>query len=148
VLKQIEQQLMRIVGPVAKVMVKRGATRTTDIDILYRSLADNLTNPAEQSAFLAGRQRLQGVPQSEPGAATVLAPKGQRQATGLTVRLTPDAIEEATRRLTNYIGPIAKIVANKAATQATSRHHFHQLLAEKLTDPKERARFLHDVGAE
>jgi serine/threonine-protein kinase len=148
VLKQIEQQLMRIIGPIAKVMVRRGATRTTDIDILYRLLAENVTNPAEHSAFLAGRQRLQGVPRSEPGATTVLAPKAQAQATGLTVPLTPDAIEEATRRLTTYIGPIAKVVAKRAATQATSRHHFHQLLAEKLTDPKERARFLHDVGAE
>jgi len=148
VLKQIEQQLMQILGPVAKVMVRRGATRTTDIDILYRLLAENLTNPAEHSAFLAGRQRLQGVPRSEPGATTVLAPKAQPQATGLTVQLTPDAVEEATRRLTHYIGPIAKVVAKRAATQATSRRHFHQLLAEKLTDPKERARFLHEVGAE
>jgi serine/threonine-protein kinase len=76
-----------------------------------------------------------------------MAPKAQPQATGLTVQLTPDAIEEATRRLTHYIGPIAKVVAKRAATQATSRHHFHMLLAEKLTDPKERARFLQEVGA-
>ncbi|MGH8635164.1 MAG: hypothetical protein ACRET7_13670, partial [Burkholderiales bacterium] len=148
VLKQIERQLMRIVGPVAKVMVRRGATRTTELDILYRMLAESLTNPAEHTAFLAGRQRLQGVPRSEPGATTVLAPTAQAPATGLTVQLTTDAIEEATRRLTAYIGPIAKIVAKRAATQATSRRHFHMLLAEKLTDPKERARFLHDVGAE
>jgi serine/threonine-protein kinase len=148
VLKQIEQQLMRILGPVAKVLVRRGAIQTTDIDKLYRLLAENLTNPAEHSAFLAGRQRLQGVPRSEPGATTVLAPKAEAQATGLTVPLTPDAIEEATRRLTTYIGPIAKVVAKRAATQATSRHHFHQLLAEKITDPKEHARFLHEVGAE
>jgi len=105
-------------------------------------------NPAEHSAFLAGRQRLQGVPRSQPGATTVLAPKAQAPATGLTVQLTPDAIEEATRRLTTYIGPIAKVAAKRAATQATSRRHFHMLLAEHLTDPKERARFLHDVGAE
>jgi serine/threonine-protein kinase len=148
VLKQIEQQLMRIVGPVAKVMIRRGATRTTDIDILYRLLAENLTNPAERSAFLAGRQRLQGVPRSEPGATTMLASKAQPQATGLTVQLTPDAIEDATRRLSAYLGPIAKVVAKRAATQATSRRHFHQLLGEQLTDSKERARFLHDVGAE
>ena len=148
VLKQIEQQLIRIVGPVARVMVRRGATQTTDIDILYRLLAENLANPAEHSAFLAGRQRLQGVPRSQPGATTVLAPKAQAPATGLTVQLTPDAIEEATRRLSNYLGPIAKVAAKRAATQATSRRHFHMLLAEHLTDPKERARFLHDVGAE
>ena len=64
------------------------------------------------------------------------------------MQLTAEAIEQATRRLAADLGPIAKAVAKKAATQATSRRHFHQLLAEKLTDPAERARFLRDLGAE
>lgn len=148
VLKQIEHQLARVVGPVAKVMVKRGATNTTDIDKLYRMLAENLTNPDERSAFLAGRKQLKGVPPRETGATTVPAAAERAPATGMTVQLTPDAIEQATRRLATYLGPLAKVVAKKAATQATSRRHFHLLLAEKLTDPAERARFLHDVGAE
>src|SRR5574341_1379396 len=71
VLKQIEQQLARIVGPVAKVMVKRGATATTDIDRLFRMLAENLANPEERSKFLAARKQLQGVPPRERGATTV-----------------------------------------------------------------------------
>ena len=148
VLKQIEHQLARFVGPVAKVMVKRGATNTTDIDKLYRMLAENLTNPEERSAFLAGRRQLQGVPPREAGATTVPVGTEHAPATGLTVQLTPDAIEQATKRLATYLGPIAKVVAKKAATQATSRRHFHLLLAENLTNSTERARFLHDVGAD
>ena len=144
VLKQIEQQLAAIVGPVAKVMIRRGAASTCDIDRLYRMLAENLTNPDERAAFLAGRQRLQGVLPREAGATAVPGAAEQAPGTGLTVQLTPDAIEQATRQLATYLGPIAKVVAKKAATQATSRRHFHQLLAEKLTDPAERARFLQD----
>jgi len=144
VLKQIEQQLARLVGPVARVMVHRGASATTDISRLYRMLAENLANPDERSAFLAGRQKLQGV---APRDAEATAAQQRAPATGLTVQLTAAAIEEATRKLSAYVGPIAKVVAKRAAAQATSRNHFHQLLAENLTDPKERARFLHDVGA-
>ncbi|MGH9254219.1 MAG: hypothetical protein ACRD3C_06570, partial [Vicinamibacterales bacterium] len=144
VLRQIEQQLARLVGPVAKVMIRRGATATTDVGRLYRMLAEQLTKPEERTAFLAGREKLQGI---APRDVEATAARERAQATGLTVQLTAAAIEEATRKLAAYLGPITKVVAKRAAAQATSRHHFHQLLAENLADPKERARFLKDVGA-
>lgn len=143
VLKQIEQQLVRIVGPIAKVMVKRAAAGTTDIDRLYRAIAENLGSDEERANFLAGRKRLQGVE-----AGTASGAGGQGPGTGMTVQLTPEAIEQATRRLAAYLGPIARAVSKQAAAQATSRRHFHQLLAESLTDPAERTRFLRDLGSE
>jgi eukaryotic-like serine/threonine-protein kinase len=144
VLTQIEQQLARLVGPVARVMIRRGATATTDVSRLYRMLAEQLTKPEERTAFLAGRERLKGIAPRDTEATSA---QERAPATGLTVQLTPAAIEEATRKLSAYMGPIAKVVAKRAATQASSRNHFHQLLAESITDPKERARFLKDVGA-
>jgi len=144
-LKQIEQQLMRFLGPVGKVMVRRGAMQTTDIDKLYRMLAENLTNPQERSAFLAGRpQPAAGAAPSEPGTAVA----AQAAGTGSTVALTAEAIEQATKRLAAYLGPIAKVVSKKAAAQAGSRRQFYLLLAESLANPAERAQFLRDVGAE
>ncbi len=147
VLKQIEQQLAAIVGPVAKVMIRRGASSTSDIDRLYRLLAESLTNPDERTMFLEGRKRLQG-PLSRETGGTVPGATEQAPGTGLTVQLTPDAIEQATKRLAAYLGPIAKAVAKRAATQATGRRHFYLLLAENLADTSERARFLRDVGVE
>ena len=147
-LRKIEQQLSRIVGPVAKIMVRRGAARTTDIDQLYRALAADLSDAEERANFLAGRKQLQGVEPREGATGTLGPVTGQAPGTGLTVQLTSEAIEQATRRLAADLGPIAKAVAKKAATQATSRRHFHQLLGEMLTDPAERARFLRDVDAE
>jgi eukaryotic-like serine/threonine-protein kinase len=149
VLKQIEHQLSRIVGPVAKVMVRRAATGTTDIDKLYKMLAGNLTNPEERSRFLAGRQALKGVPPPDAIPTTVEDAATQQARTGAQpAPLTPEMINQATRRLTNYIGPIAKVIAKKAVAQAVSHRHFHALLAENIIDPADRKRFLHDVGAE
>jgi serine/threonine-protein kinase len=145
VLRQIEQQLARLLGPVAKVMVRRDATATTDVSRLYRMLAEKLTKPEERSAFLAGREKLQGV---APRDTVATAAPERAPATGMTVQLTPAAIEEGTRKLTAYVGPIAKVVAKRASSQASSRRHFHQLLAESIADPRERARFLKEVGAE
>jgi len=145
-LKQVEQQLTRILGPVAKVLVRRAATNTTDVETLYAFLAENLSSPEERSAFLAGRRQLRGVPPRQPGATTmtILATQvGTRQ----TQALTPDAVEKATRQLVAYLGPIAKVLARQAAAQASTRHHFYLLLAEKIAEPAERDRFLRDVGA-
>ena len=147
VLKQIEHQLTRIVGPVAKVLVRRGAAGTTDIDRLYALLAENLAGPEERSKFLAGRQQLQGVPPRQAGATTVPMAGTRAPGTLLPEPLTPETTEQATRRLIAYLGPIAKILVKKAAAHATSRRHFHLLLAENLADPAERTQFLHDVGA-
>jgi len=144
VLRQIEQQLARLVGPVAKVMVSRAATATTDISRLYRMIAEKLASPDERTAFLAGRAKLKGTAPRDTEATAAQ----ERPATGMTVQLTPAAIEDGTRRLTAYVGPIAKVVAKRASTQASSRRHFFQLLAESIADPRERARFLKETGAE
>jgi serine/threonine-protein kinase len=75
---------------------------------------------------------------------TILATQlGTRQ----TQPLTPDTVEKATRRLVAYLGPIAKVLVKQAAAQASTRNHFHLLLAEKIAEPAERERFLRDVGA-
>jgi serine/threonine-protein kinase len=145
-LKQVEHQLTRILGPVAKVLVRRAAANTKDVETLYAYLAENLSSAEERSAFLAGRRELKGVPPRQPGATTmtILATQvGTRQ----TQALTPEALEKATRRLVTYLGPIAKVLAKQAAAQASTRHHFHLLLAEKIAEPDEREQFLRDVGA-
>jgi hypothetical protein len=45
------------------------------------------------------------------------------------------------------VGPIAKVMAKKAAAQARDLKGFYQRLAENL-DPEDRARFLKDAGYE
>jgi len=148
VLKQVERQLTRMVGPVARVMVKRAATTTTNIDRLYALLAENLAGASERTAFLAGRNRVSAGEQTISGPASNPGGTAVPGGTGVSTPLTAEAIEQATRRLTTDLGPIARAVAKQAAARATSRRHFHQLLAEKLTDPAERARFLRDLGSE
>jgi len=44
-----------------------------------------------------------------------------------------------------YLGPIAKVVAHKAARQARDSEEFVQLVAEHI-GTQDREAFLHDVG--
>ena len=51
------------------------------------------------------------------------------------------------QRLTVFIGPIARVVAKRAARQTNDRAEFLQLLSLHIESPAERARFLLDAGA-
>jgi serine/threonine-protein kinase len=133
VLRPIEQRLAKLLGPVSRVLVRRAAAQTTDVDELHRLLAENLGSAREREAFLAGRE-LTRAPAPAPA-----APTGP---------LTPELVDRATRRLARELGPIAKVVASKAAAQAGDHRQFLLLLAEHLVGAAERARFLAEFGLE
>jgi eukaryotic-like serine/threonine-protein kinase len=141
VLKQIEQQLMHFLGPVAKVIVRRGAKNTTELDTLYALLAESLSSAAEKKQFLARRQQLSGVP-----AQPEKAEKAPEQDASTSQPPTPQEIEDTSRRLAAYLGPIARIVVKKAAAESTSRRQFFLLVAEQLSSEDDKERFLKAVG--
>ena len=58
---------------------------------------------------------------------------------------TPEATQRACQLLARYIGPIATIVARKAAQTATDEAEFYALLAEKVTEGPERDRFMREA---
>lgn len=154
VLKQVEDHLARTVGPVAKVMVKRAAQRTTDLDRLYTLIADALPSAEERAAFLASRPKRTG---TQPPQGTLSATRtsmtragtklGGTRTTHGTLQITPEVVDEAARFLTPYLGPIAKIVAKRTAGATQDRQEFYQLLAAELASEQDRASFLRAVGA-
>jgi len=145
VLQQVERELTRVVGPVARVMVKKAAKAAADMDTLYRLLADEVGSIQDRTQFLASRKQLAGTSgtsiytQSSTGSRTA-------QTTGPVTRVTPEMVEQAARRLAPYIGPIAKVLAKKAAAKAQDSRQFHLMLSENITSESERNRFLKDVG--
>jgi serine/threonine protein kinase len=142
VLKQIELQLMRYLGPVAKVIVRRGARSTRELDTLYALLAESLGSAEERSEFLRSRQGLLGVSPAQPEQPAGASAQDERASQPPT----PQEIDNASRRLAPYLGPIARVVVKKAAEQGTSRRQFYLLLAEHLSGEDEKKRFLRDVG--
>jgi len=154
VLKQVEDQLARTVGPVAKVMVKRAAQRASDLDQLYTFISEALPTAEERTAFLANRPKR--APESPAGtlaatrtAATTKAGTrlGGTRTTLAASAVTPEVVDEAGRALTPYLGPIAKVVVKRAAAVTQNRQEFYQLLADELPSEKDRAGFLRSVGA-
>ena len=146
----IERQLAAFIGPVAKVLVKRGATKTKSALELYGILAANLEREVDRKAFLARRAQLaQGKAATPPAKEPAPTPGPAVSAPlepGAPGDLTPLAIETATRKLTSHLGPIAPVLARKEAKRANTLRNFYELLAEHIASPVDRARFLKDAG--
>ena len=63
-----------------------------------------------------------------PSATPLPASGSQRSAP-----LAPEAIERAARSLAHYIGPIATVLARKAAAVANDERHLYSLLSAHLS---------------
>ena len=145
VLAGVEIELARFVGPVAKVLVRRAARVHKDIQTLTAGLLEAIDQPDDRDAFVravtgAGLAALQA--RASPGPEASVA-----GATGSSAgpALTPADLELATRVLTRYIGPIARVVVKRAAAGGGSRRDFLNQLAQSLDSDAQRERFLREA---
>ncbi|MBV9624467.1 MAG: hypothetical protein JOZ14_10860 [Acidobacteria bacterium] len=148
VLTKVEKQLATFLGPMARILVKKVACNTIDLEELYIVLAANLEQESERQAFLAGRadiacSEMKRQPTPEPLSS---ANSETSAAPGFKKGITPAAINHAARVLAHYVGPISGVLAKKAAQRADSLRTLYLLLAEYVESEQERDRFLQDGG--
>ena len=147
-LRAIEKDLAVFLGPLARIMVKRAAAKTKNLDELCKLLGQSLERDEDRDAFLqqqntrsrsrAKTQAIPEVPAMVPATTAVnpLSPLG----------ITPDAIDHAAKMLAAHVGPISMVLAKKAARRADSVQSFYRLLSEHVQNSAERRRFLRDAG--
>jgi eukaryotic-like serine/threonine-protein kinase len=153
-LKKVEQQLAVFVGPFARLMVKKAAKSTTDLESLYSRLAGELEGTEERRKFLRSH--------TQTGSGRTMTPVDKTPSrSGISGRsadvqeampstdeaISPETIEEASRLLATFLGPIAKVLAKRAAPQCTTRQQLYSKLAENLSDKDERNRFLRMISS-
>ncbi|ASW03518.1 serine/threonine-protein kinase [Paraburkholderia aromaticivorans] len=136
-LAQLERRLASHVGPVASRLVRRAAAQAADSHTLAAQLARHLPDDAARQEFttlLARHATSSGI--VTPHAARLES--GARQ-TGAAI--DPARVELAARRLATHIGPIARIVAQRAALGADIAA-FHARLADALPASVDKRAFL------
>jgi serine/threonine-protein kinase len=134
------------VGPIAKVMVRRAAKETTDVVALTQMLADRIIGPSEREAFLKGT----GIPfrtasttlKSSQEPASDRQPRVGTPPQGSQRPLTPEEVARISKLFITHVGPIAGVLAKRAAKPGCSREQFIATLAACLKDDSARSRFL------
>jgi serine/threonine-protein kinase len=143
------------IGPVARLVLKNTAREARDLDDLCARLLPHIGSEAGRAQFqdavrdirkkhgLSTMSTMGGRSQAQsPGAAELT------QMTGMPtlLQLAPELMEAAQQKLAVYVGPIAKVLAKRASKMTGNADEFYRLLADNLSDPQERARFLREVG--
>jgi serine/threonine-protein kinase len=126
-------------------MVRRAATNTNDIVSMTLWLAEKISGPEDREAFLKSAgfgpspaTPKRSVPTSEQ---ETIAGRLAGSPAGASRPLTAEDISRAARLLAVRMGPIAPVLAKRAAKPGCSREQFIAALAAYLGDDGERARF-------
>ena len=140
VLAQIEADLARHVGPIARVLVRRTARECNDPATLRMKLAVHVNDQKARTTFI-GKAGATASARSAPRAVA-----GSNIAPMAPVALSDSMVEQAQRLLAQHIGPIAKVVVKKAQAQAQNRDQFMTLLTDAVPASPARDKLLFDLS--
>jgi predicted Ser/Thr protein kinase len=149
-LAQAERFLIEILGPVAKVLVRRTALQVSGPSELIERLMAALPHDQDRLQF---QRRMRGVLGGTLGGGTVSrtgttgtsAPASQMS--GSLGSFDQAMLETVRRDLAVYLGPIAKVLVKQAAAKARTPQELYQRLAEHIPTAADRTAFLKRIPA-
>lgn len=136
-LKWLETELARYIGPISTVVVKNAAKKAVSVDALCRAVATEISDEKEQAAFIrrfsASEKsgRLTG-----PAAVTVARDEST------SPKFAAATLQQAETALAQYIGAIAKVVVKQAAAKARDEAELYLLIADEIKDTNQRKAFI------
>lgn len=120
------------IGPMAKVLVHRAAPNAASLEDLYQSLALNIHRETDRRAFLGQSASLRSV--------TIPIPATTEEPGCLSCR-DPARLALLTSCLAEYLGPMARILVNKAAQSVESEDALIAQLMGELENDIDRQHF-------
>ncbi len=141
-LAQLERRLASHVGPVASRLVRRAAAQATDSHMLAAQLARHLPDETARHEFTALLERHA----TASGIVTAREERRDNMTKTAAAAIDPAHIELVARRLATHIGPIARIVARRAAL-STDIAAFHARIADALPASVDKRAFLDKLDA-
>jgi hypothetical protein len=115
-------------------------TQTADLSHWSGATSD----PAWRAFLVDVRRFVEAVAAPTPADAPVEAEREPRQEAGAP--LEPQVLDEAERRLTGFMGPIAPRLVSAAARTAKTKAELYARLAESIPNASERKSFLDRLG--
>jgi serine/threonine protein kinase len=154
-LASVEARLAAAIGPLAKVLVRKEARRSSDLDGLCSKLAQHIASEEQRRAFLADvRQEALALRRSQiglearprPRSDPAMSPPASSYDSPFSFSWNADALRAVEQRLAETIGPVAKVLVKKASRTASSWDELVSSLAANLPGPAEQAAFRTDAA--
>ena len=138
-LQALEHELAQHLGPIAKVMVRQAAQRAPDSAALVQMLAADITHHGLRLKFERRFSELSR-PVSRPQPASAPPSLPSQPVSG--GRFSARTLAEAEAQLSQYLGPVAKMVVKLAAAKARDESELYLLVADEIENPAEKKAFI------
>ncbi len=157
-LAQIEASLTRVIGPMAKQVVRQGVTQSRSVDEFFSLLASNVPHGAERDEFLSRIRQLDtgeamtAVPAPASASGNRSAGGGHAGSGAGGAGAAPQApfdsatLSRCERHLSRHVGPLAKLLIKRAANDSGNVAELVGRLAEHIDDESDRQEFLKAMG--
>ncbi len=140
-LAQAERWLVGILGPVARVLVRRTALQVSSPVELVQHLMTAIPGDQDRLLFERRMRAVLGGTMTGLGTSTSASVIGS-QMSGSLGSFEQAVLEAARRDLAVYLGPIAKVLVKQVAVQARTPQELYRQLAAHIPTAAERAAFL------
>jgi len=151
---ELESLLSRQIGPLARLLVKKGLATASDFATMRSALLPHIPSERGREQFVTATdalyQRL--TPTATMTAqsqvtASVSASQFETPVVSIDVQMMEEPFRQAAeKRLTYLIGPIARVVVSRTVKKGFTRQAFLQSLAEHISDTKQRSDFMRELG--
>jgi len=133
---KLETQLAVIMGPISRHLVRNACERAGAAAELRQALLALIPAKADQEKFL------QACGDILPHATGPAPPVSAAAPEKIEASLEPAILERARKDLAVFIGPMARVLVDRAAPKAATRAALYQLLAGEIPSAKDREIFL------
>jgi len=149
VLRRIENELMLYIGPLAKVVVRKEASRSMSLEDLQVRIAKSIPAGEKRQAYMAkmstddaagGEYAHHQTLALDPEPTSSAGPESVSSAG--SVQWPPEMLATLQGRLAEYVGPLASMLVRKAARRAVDEQDLIMRLANEIEDLNDRDRFL------
>jgi serine/threonine protein kinase len=139
VLKKIEVELTKHIGPIAPVAVRTAAKKSLSISQLVEMVGKDIDDDKERAMFL---RKFSSSDSSRPVSQPASSPT-QTVATALAVaRFDAAVLSKAEAALSQHLGPLARVVVKRAAMKARDVSELYLIIADEIEDKEERKAFV------
>src|SRR5689334_4431191 len=132
-LKKIEVDLAKHMGPIAAVVIRAAAKKAYTIASLAQMVSSDIADERERAAFVKRFSGERSTPTGDPARA-----RSTQSAPSSVTQIDPQTLAKAEAALARHIGAVAKIVVRRAAAKARDAGELYLLIAEEIEDQSER----------
>jgi serine/threonine-protein kinase len=152
-LKAIEDSLIKYIGPMAKVLIRKNSKTAVSVAALSQQLAEQIPSDKDRLAFLHNLGKsgiynaaVTGIQQSSSIISgvnpTPSADASSQSSAVFGSAITQDDLDKVTQSLLIHVGPLASRIVKRAAKSCNDVDQLLQKVSAHIPDDKERLAFI------